>query len=462
LILIGLAAFGFIAIAVLTMLEERGRPEVIVIAIVAIVVVDALMYPSGGSVPAGILHPTIMGHDYRIPDLLIPAALIARLLVRGLPRRVTGTGLLWFTFFGLFIFAAFLGLANGHSSTLVIFQSKFVVETGGMAILAAGIPLERRTLSAFVGKAAWTLGLVSLLPILAGAARHYVGLPFFKGAALGTLGADAATTLLSLGFLLFIVEVCAPSPRLGVLAWCGLMIVCPIFTGQRAALVGMLVALLCAFVVVVGRPWRSRSRARLTQLLPIVAILVIPLGTAAVLNGRTSAAASNIPAVSTLQGRFTGVGKSQSADIRLAVWTLGRHWAEERPVLGWGLGQDFSVFQSNGSEDPFTGGDFHNIAIDLAVTTGLVGLGLFSLALTSTLWNAFITWRRARSSEIAALALGAGILLIQLVAKGLFESIFQKYRLALLFGLLIGIVAAAARASESDVEQSDRREPAWI
>jgi O-antigen ligase len=454
-----LAVFAVVGVVALTILEERGRPEVVVIVLLAVIVFDALVYPDGGREPAGILRPTILGHDYRAADLLIVLALIARLFVRGLPRRVTGTGLLWFGFFGLFLFAAPLGLANGHDSTLVIFQTKFVLEAGGMAVLMAGVPLGTLTSPVFVGRAAWTLGLVSLVPIVAGLIHSEVILPILPGAGFGgNLGADTATVLLSLGFLLMTVEVCSQSPRFGVVAWCGLMIISPIFTGQRAALIGMVVALLCAVVVLVGRPWRRRSRARLTHLLPVVALLVIPLGTVALLNARSSPTTSSLPIVSNLGGRFTGTGKTESANIRLTVWALGRRLAEERPVFGWGLGQDFSVFQSNGSEDPFTGGDFHNVAIDLVVTTGLTGLGLFSVALIASLWSAFVTWRSARSSAMAALALAAGILLVQLVAKGLFESVFQKYRFALIFGLFMGIIAAAAQASESEIAENEWRE----
>jgi len=456
------AVFALVGVIALIILEERGRPEVVIIAAVALIVFDALVYPDGGNEPVGILRPTILGHDYRTVDLLIVLALFARLMARGLPRRFTGAGLLWVSFFGAFLFAAPLGLANGHASVLVIFQTKFVFETGGMAILMAGVPLGRLTSPSFVGRAAWTLGLVSLAPILFGIAGSQFALPILPGAGFtGNLGSDSATVLLSLGFLLLFVEVCSESPRFGVVCWCGLMIISPIFTGQRAALIGMVVSLTCAVVVMLGRPWRQRSRARLTNLLPVIAFLMIPMGTVALLNARSSPSSSAVPVVSSLSGRFTGTGKTQSANIRLTVWALGRHLAEERPVLGWGLGQDFNVFQSNGSEDPFTGGDFHDIAIDLAVTTGLVGLGLFAASVGASLWSAFVTWRNERSAAIAAAALAAGILMVQLLVKGLFESVFQKYRLALMLGLFIGIIASAARTRDSEIMPSEPREASW-
>jgi O-antigen ligase len=459
-IIIALVVVAIVGVIACVILEERGRPEIIILVTLVIVVFDALVYPDGGAEPAGILRPTIFGHDYRAADLVIVLALLARLLVRGLPRRVTGTGLLWFAFFAMFTIAVPLGLANGHASTLVIFQEKFVLEAGGMAILMAGVPLSSVTSPAFIGKAAWTLGLMSLVPILAAFSKHAISFPLLPQAGFGaSLGSDSATVLLSLAFLLLIVEICHPTPRFGVVAWCGLMIVGGIVTGQRAALIGLIVTLACTLVVMSGRPWRRRSRARLSQLLPVLALLAIPLGTIAIINARTSPTSGAVPVVSDLSSSFTGVGKTQSADIRLTVWRFGRHVAEQHPVFGTGLGQDFNIFQSNGSEDPFTGGDFHDIAIDLVVTTGVVGLGLFSLALASSLWSAFVTWRGARSSAIAAIALASGILLVQLVSKGLFESITQKYRFTVILGMLIGIIA---QARKSEAAETEFMESVWI
>jgi O-antigen ligase len=463
LIIVAIAVFAAVGVIGCVILEERGRPEVIVLVILSIVVFDALVYPDGGAEPPGILRPTIMGHDYRTADLVIVLALVARLLARGLPRRVTGTGIAWTAFFAMFVLAAPIGLANGHDSVLVIFQTKFVLEAGGMAILMAGVPLARVTSPEFVGKAAWILGLASVIPIATAFANRTISLPLLPEAGFGSdLGADTATVLLSLAFLLLLVELCHRTPRPGVCAWCGLMIISAIVTGQRAALIGMAATLACALIVVIGRPWKRRSSARLSHLLPVVALLLIPLGTLAVLDARTSPSTSSVPVVSSITGSFTGVGKTQSANIRLRVWSLGRHLAEQRPLFGWGLGQNFTIFQDNGSEDPFTGGDFHDIAIDLTVTTGLAGFGLFLLALAASLGSAFATWRNARDSAYAAAALAAGIVLVQLVAKGLVESVTQKYRLALVFGLFIGVIAQAARSETADVVEPQRSEPVWI
>ena len=465
-ILVVLGVLAIVGGVACVILEERRRPEIMVLIVLMITVFDVLVYPDGGLEPPGILRPTLLGHDYRTADLVIAAALVARLVVRGFPRRITGPGLLWSAFFAFFLLAAPLGLANGHDSVLVLFQTKFVLEAGGMAILVAGVPVERFVSRSFIAKSAWIVGLASLAPILAAAAGRDVSLPLLADSGFASrLGADTATVLLSLGFVLLIVELCNAAPRFGVVGWCGILILSPILSGQRAALIGMVVALLCAFVVVNGRPWRRRSRARLTQLLPLVACLAIPVGAGAILNARTSSTSASIPLVSSITQSFTGTGKNQSADIRLRVWDTGRKLIEQRPLFGWGLGQDFNIFQNNGSEDPFTGGDFHNIAIDLGVTTGFAGIALFGLALLGSLWDSFTVWRGARDPAIAAVALASGILLTQLVAKGLFESVTQKYRLALIFGLFIGLVAGAARVRQAELAEAAEvasLESVWI
>ena len=82
-----------------------------------------------------------------------------------------------------------------------------------------------------------------------------------------------------------------------------------------------------------------------------------------------------------------------------------------------------------------------------------------------SLWDSFTVWRGARDPAIAAVALASGILLTQLVAKGLFESVTQKYRLALIFGLFIGLVAGAARVRQAELAEAAEvasLESVWI
>ncbi len=433
------AVVGILALIACIVLEERGRPHVAVIAVLLVVVVDALVYPDQGAVPTGPFRVALGGQEIRVADAVILVALVARLLVRGLPRRVTGEGLIWLAFFGLFGFELFMGFANHHDSTLVIFQTKFILEAGGMAVLVAGVPAAIWTRRQMVIRAAWTIGLLSIVPIAVGAAGLDASVPLLAGSSL-KFSADAATLLVSIGVLLLMIEVCSEQPRPVVIGWCSLFIISPVVAAQRAAVIGMAAALVCLVVLMAGRVWHERSAVRLSHLLPLVALLVIPLGVMAIQGARTGSLATDYPLKSSIDKTFLATGKQQSADIRLVVWRQGRDLALERPVLGWGLGQDFNIYQNNGSEDPFTGGDYHNIAIDIAVTTGLTGLGLLIVAVCTSLWSAYATWHRASRSAIAALAAGSAIVMMELCTKGMFESIFQKFRLGILFGFAIGAI----------------------
>ncbi len=256
------AATGILTVIACVLLEERDRAHVIVLVIMCALVVDSLVYPSQGSVPVSLFRPNAGGGEIRFVDALIPAALVARLIVRGLPKRLTGQGLLWVAFFAVYGFGAVVGLANHQSSDLLVFQTKFVVHGGGMAILVAGIPAERWTRRDSVGIAAFVLGLLTLPVLLAAAAGATIPLPlpFLPGASWAISDRTPPRSLSRWRALLVLVELCS-NRVLGpaVIAWCLLMLSAPFLSGQRAALIGLGVLVVCVIFVVAGRFWRRRS-----------------------------------------------------------------------------------------------------------------------------------------------------------------------------------------------------------
>jgi O-antigen ligase len=84
-----------------------------------------------------------------------------------------------------------------------------------------------------------------------------------------------------------------------------------------------------------------------------------------------------------------------------------------------------------------------NIGLDLWLRTGLIGLGLFLLALVTSLVNGFATWRLHPDPEVAVLALALFAVVVGMIAKGQVESIFENYRLATVLGLSLGMLRSA-------------------
>jgi hypothetical protein len=77
--------------------------------------------------------------------------------------------------------------------------------------------------------------------------------------------------------------------------------------------------------------------------------------------------------------------------------------------------------------------------------TGAVGLILFAIPVAIGLVLALRGWRGLADPRLAAVALGAGAAIGGLLAKGLVESIFEKYRLSIFLAVLFGVVVAMDR-----------------
>src|SRR5687768_2264384 len=82
----------------------------------------------------------------------------------------------------------------------------------------------------------------------------------------------------------------------------------------------------------------------------------------------------------------------------------------------------------------------HNLIGDLLRRTGLVGVVRFVAAVAFSGRDGLKAWRYHVDARAAGLALGCVAALAGILAKGMVESLFEKYRLATLMGLLFGIV----------------------
>lgn len=111
------------------------------------------------------------------------------------------------------------------------------------------------------------------------------------------------------------------------------------------------------------------------------------------------------PSASLSGARRFGELRVGSAHSRIGAWSvLGSAWAN-RPVLGWGPGNTWSAYVSSatpsqlGVERGY--GDSHNILVEMAVTTGVIGLAAFLML------AGVVTKEMRRAGRSAGWALGA-------------------------------------------------------
>ncbi len=440
------AIVGLALLVLLVALEERGRPEVVVLAVVLVTLLDAVLFPQQEAVPIGPFRPALGGQDLRPADVLILVGVAARLLVRGLPRRVTAEGLAWTAFMAWYAYAGLVGVVRDQPSDLLLYQLKLLVETGGMMALVAGVPLTRLSGPRLIDRVGIIGGAIAALVVALAAAGLSIALP--GGAQVGTMSPDAATILFTVGVIVSVTAACREQLPVTVLVGGAVMMAAPFVADQRAALVGVVPAVAVLARAMRGRHWRRRSALRPATLVPVVAVLLVPFAVVALQSAASGEGVSGLPLVARISETFGSEQKRASSDVRLGLLREGERLARERPVIGQGLGQPVLLFDGR-SERPVAIGDFHNIAVDAAVRTGVPGLLLLALALTVTALAAARRWAGLARSAHAGLVLAAGAALSGLVLKGMFETIFQKYRLAVVLGLLLGLIAAAAESSRS-------------
>lgn len=207
----------------------------------------------------------------------------------------------------------------------------------------------------------------------------------------------------SVGLLLTLIAIVASGSRGGVLA----------------AVIG--------FVAVLISWWRRRPESRLR----VWRVVVTSICFAFLLSLSVIAALNFFP-----NGRFAQTIKNESiqrlvhtetgSSGRSEIWTTGRLAC--RSYCGWGAGFDnFPVVYNN--IFPFSGAaknvgldrPAHNLYLELAVETGLIGVTLFSLAL-------LLEWKGLKSEQMTRLAPSLGAALIALLVANIFEGqIWFKY-----------------------------------
>jgi O-antigen ligase len=425
-------------------LERAGRAVVVVAFMLGLVIAEAAIYQSQNEIPIGLFHPEYRSLSFRLLDIVIPAAILARLVQRGRSRAPNPTLLLWLALLAWLATAGLIGAYDGNPLKLVGFHGKAIVYLGAL-VLAADIPLEqyiaKGRLERFLG---WTAALA--LALIATDIAHVDitrDLPLLPLQDLGTMGSDAATIFTGLGSLALAIGLFSARGRGRLLATAVPLLASPVVADQRAAFIALAVAL----ATVLAGMLLSRRRVHVTPsegALAVAAVAAILL--VSTLPGFIGDTTVKLPFQDELTTTFTSYEEVLTTRDRLNQWSAAGPLIRERPIFGWGLGKEYTYY------DPgflvFKSIDLtHNIFGDLLLRSGAVGLALFLLALGSTAIRLLRAWWTQGDDRAAAFALGTGAIVAGLLGKGMAESIFEKYRLCIALGLGIGGMLAAGLPS---------------
>jgi O-antigen ligase len=318
---------------------------------------------------------------------------------------------------------------------------------GGYA-LAAGVPIQRffegRALERLVR---WSAIAASVVVVMTAAHKQYaIHLPLLPLPDFGVDGSDAATIFAALGVIGLLLEL-AKEKRSGLTLVCLIpLFVSPFFADQRAVLIFLGAALAVILVVAAGSTARRRLRVTSAEvLLSALAVVGVALAVTVVPAAESQHAVVN-PLGSTINHTFDTRGKIESAEDRASKWGVAYTYIRQHPIIGNGLGVEFSYY--NPGPNTFSMTDVtENIGLDLWVRAGIIGVLLFLAALLFSLFDGLTAWRLHPDRMVAVLALALVAVVVGFVAKGMVESIFEKYRLATMLGLSLGMLRAAVTSA---------------
>ena len=226
---------------------------------------------------------------------------------------------------------------------------------------------------------------------------------------------------------------------------------------QRAARLGLAVAV--AAMIGFAATRTGMRRLRITGMMVVatglsLAAVVSSVVLAMSMVNQIGGPADTVVSVATSNNGLGVNTRQTSVQSRFNQWAVVSAEIAKDPLFGQGLGGTF-VHYDEGFKIFVTSDIAHNIGLDLLRRTGIVGLALFVTAFVFSSRFVIRTWRVDADNHVAALSVAAWTLLLGLLAKGMFESIFEKNRLALLLGILVGIIASAASSHGSRSPRTD-------
>jgi O-antigen ligase len=426
-------------VATFVVLERRGRRPVVLAVVVVALVAQVVFYEVDSKVPAGPFRPGPL----RLPEVLVLAALAARAWT-ATPRRtfLHPTDIAWMSFFLVYASAAAAGVLYGNEVAQVLFHGKLVVYVGGMYLLVSGMPVRRVLSSRLTSRPPLWLALGGLVAVqdLTGIRGHTL----VPGVA--QVGPDSASLYFGVALTVLALEATRSRPRPATVVGLVPLVGAPFVTGQRATFLHGAIGLAAVAVVLSGRTWRRRASVRPTELV-LLGLWLVTVGALALLPQIHDGHVVPPLVKKTVTDTFGGIGKAQSSQARVYRWDVAADLVTDRPVFGSGLGIEHEWFQPSvgkGIGQFERGTTFDNVAFDLAVRAGLVGLGLFAIAVAASLRDGWRVWTGHPDPEVAMVVLGATVFVAGLLAKGVVESVLEKVVLACALGIALGVIGSAA------------------
>jgi len=447
-ILLVAAAAASVLVGVFVHWERTGKEHYVVLLLLGLLVAETTLYQNQDNMPRDLFHPGSGAFEFRLPEVIITLALLARMVVRGRATRVGVPPLLWLAFGAWVGVASVEGILRHNNFTQIPYEGKVIVYVVGGYALAAGVPIQRffegRCLERLVR---WSAVAATVVMIMTAAHKSYsIHLPVLPLPDFGIDGSDAATIFAAIGLIGLLLEL-AKEKRSRLTLLCVVPLLgSPFLSDQRAVLIMLGVSVCVVLVVAAGATARRRLRVRAAEvLLTALAVVGVVLGIA-VIPAVESQHPVQVPLSATIARTFNTTGKIQSAEDRASKWAMAYSIIRKHPIIGNGLGLEFSFYEPG--PNVFTMTDVtENIGLDLWLRAGLIGLGLFLLALFFSVFDGFVAWRIHPDRMVAVLALALVAVVVGLVAKGMVESIFEKYRLATTLGLSLGMLRSAVTSA---------------
>src|SRR5665213_2649 len=188
--------------------ERSGREHYVVILLLSLLVIETTLYENQDQMPRDIFHPGSGAFEFRLPEIIITLALLARMVVRGRATRVGVAPLLWMAFGAWIFVSAVEGVLRHNDFTQIPYQAKVIIYVVGGYGLAAGVPIRRLVEGrAFERLVRWSAVAATVLIAIAAVHRSYpIHLPFLPLPDFGVDGSDAATIFAALGLIGLLLE----------------------------------------------------------------------------------------------------------------------------------------------------------------------------------------------------------------------------------------------------------------